>query len=63
MLGLAHSWSVVRIWTGQGRPTSITGVEVGPELSGEDKMWKIFSAMGNIALACSYSTVVFDMIK
>ncbi|KAI9097561.1 hypothetical protein K1719_025332 [Acacia pycnantha] len=47
---------------GQGRPTSITGVEVGPELSGEDKMWKIFSAMGNIALACSYSTVVFDIM-
>lgn len=37
-------------------------MEVGPELSSSDKIWRIFSAMGNIALACSYATVVFDIM-
>ncbi|KAI9097434.1 hypothetical protein K1719_025205 [Acacia pycnantha] len=43
---------------GQGQPTSLTGVE----LSGVEKMWKVFNAMGNVALACSYATVVYDIL-
>ncbi|KAK7293846.1 hypothetical protein RJT34_16723 [Clitoria ternatea] len=48
--------------SGKGAETSITGTRVGPELSAEDKVWRVFSAMGNIALACTYATVIFDIM-
>jgi hypothetical protein len=38
------------------------GTKVGPELSEEDKIWRVLSALGNIALACSYATVVYDIM-
>ncbi|KAF7817098.1 amino acid permease 8-like [Senna tora] len=60
LIGIGLSFAVVV--QGNGRPTSITGVEIGPELSEGDKMWRIFSALGNIALASSYATVVFDIM-
>ncbi|KAK7282960.1 hypothetical protein RIF29_12108 [Crotalaria pallida] len=54
--------SLAIVVQGKGAPTSISGIKVGPELSAVDKMWRIFSAMGNIALACSFATVVYDMM-
>ncbi|KAK7260723.1 hypothetical protein RIF29_26999 [Crotalaria pallida] len=50
------------IVSGKGNITSITGIEVGPELSAEDKVWRVFSAMGNIALASTYATVIYDIM-
>ena len=47
---------------GKGAATSITGTKVGPELSAEDKVWRVFSSMGNIALASTYATVVYDIM-
>lgn len=50
------------IISGKGASTSITGINVGPELSLEDKVWRIMSSMGNIALACTYATVIYDIM-
>jgi len=38
------------------------GTKVGPGFSEEDKIWKVLTALGNIALACSYATVVYDIM-
>ncbi|KAE9609126.1 hypothetical protein Lal_00019987 [Lupinus albus] len=54
--------SLAIVVQGKGAPTSISGVKVGPGLSAEDKMWNVFSAMGNIALASSFATVVYDIM-
>ncbi|KOM48427.1 hypothetical protein LR48_Vigan07g213100, partial [Vigna angularis] len=43
---------------GKGAATSITGTK----LPVEDKLLKVFTAMGNIALACTYATVVYDIM-
>jgi hypothetical protein len=50
------------IYLGKGEATHLFGTKVGPELSGEDKIWRVLSALGNIALACSYATVVYDIM-
>jgi len=50
------------VWAGKGEPTRIFGNKVGPGLSEGDKIWRVFSALGNIALACSYATVVYDIM-
>ncbi|KAK7260722.1 hypothetical protein RIF29_26998 [Crotalaria pallida] len=47
---------------GKGNGTSITGIEVGPELCAEEQVWRVFTAMGNIALASNYATVAFDIM-
>ncbi|KAL4358953.1 hypothetical protein AHAS_Ahas08G0028900 [Arachis hypogaea] len=54
--------SLAAIISGKGQPTSLTGVKVGPGLTEADKIWRVFSAMGNIALACSFATVVYDIM-
>ncbi|XP_058785203.1 amino acid permease 8-like isoform X2 [Vicia villosa] len=54
--------SLVVVISGKGEPTRWSGVKVGPGLSREDKVWKILTALGNIALACTYSTVVYDIM-
>ncbi|KEH37102.1 amino acid permease 8 isoform X2 [Medicago truncatula] len=50
------------IISGNGASTSITGIKIGPELSLETKVWRIMSSMGNIALACTYATVIYDIM-
>ncbi|OIW14578.1 hypothetical protein TanjilG_32920 [Lupinus angustifolius] len=54
--------SLAIVLQGKGEPTSFTGIKIGPGLSSTDKMWKIFSALGNIALASSFATVVYDIM-
>ncbi|KAF7137858.1 hypothetical protein RHSIM_Rhsim07G0215400 [Rhododendron simsii] len=42
---------------GGGHPrTSLTGVQVGVDVSASEKVWKSFQAIGNIAFAYAYST-------
>lgn len=43
---------------GKGAATSITGTK----LPVEDKVLRIFTSMGNIALACTYATVIYDIM-
>lgn len=41
--------------------TSITGVPVGKDFSGMDKMWKTFSALGDVAFAYSFCFVLIEI--
>ncbi|CAN4122455.1 unnamed protein product [Withania somnifera] len=41
--------------------TSLTGVEVGVDVSGTEKVWKSFQAIGDIAFAYAYSTVLIEI--
>ncbi|KAK7351511.1 hypothetical protein VNO77_11027 [Canavalia gladiata] len=54
--------SLAIVVSGKGEPTSIFGSKVGPELSEAEKVWRVFSALGNIALACSFATVIYDIM-
>uniref|UniRef100_A0A2N9G606 Amino acid transporter transmembrane domain-containing protein n=1 Tax=Fagus sylvatica TaxID=28930 RepID=A0A2N9G606_FAGSY len=45
----------------QGGRTSITGVEVGVAVSQAEKIWRVCTALGNIALACSYAQISIDI--
>ncbi|KAK2392417.1 amino acid permease [Trifolium repens] len=54
--------SLAVVVSGKGEATHLFGTKVGPELSEEDKIWRVLSALGNIALACSYATVVYDIM-
>lgn len=46
------------ILSGKGAATSI----IGTKLPIEDKLLRVFTSMGNIALACTYATVVYDIM-
>ncbi|MED6145481.1 hypothetical protein PIB30_025788 [Stylosanthes scabra] len=54
--------SLAMVITGKGQPTRLAGVPIGPDLTAADKIWRVFSALGNIALACSFATVVYDIM-
>ncbi|CAL0323088.1 unnamed protein product [Lupinus luteus] len=59
---IASGLSLSVIVSGKGKRTSITGIEIGAGLSAEDKVWKVFSSLGNIALASTYATVIYDIM-
>ncbi|RDX60524.1 Amino acid permease 3, partial [Mucuna pruriens] len=40
----------------------MTRNKTGPRLFESDKTWKVFNALGNIALACSFATVIYDIM-
>ncbi|XP_043711639.1 amino acid permease 6-like [Telopea speciosissima] len=41
--------------------TTLTGVTVGVDVSGTEKVWRTFQALGNIAFAYSYSMVLIEI--
>ncbi|XP_043714307.1 amino acid permease 6-like [Telopea speciosissima] len=41
--------------------TTLTGVTVGIDVSGTEKIWRTFQALGNIAFAYAYSTVLIEI--
>lgn len=49
------------IGVGHGKRTTVTGVEVGPGLTAARKMWRMFTALGDIAIAYSYSPVLIEV--
>ncbi|PON86833.1 Amino acid transporter, transmembrane domain containing protein [Trema orientale] len=53
--------SVSRIAGGVHPKTSLTGVAVGVDVTGEQKVWRCFQALGNIAFAYAYSLVLIDI--
>ncbi|XP_014500281.1 amino acid permease 8 [Vigna radiata var. radiata] len=54
--------SLAVVVQGKGQPTSLFGKKIGPDLSEGEKVWKVFSALGNIALASSFATVIYDIM-
>ncbi|KAL8487767.1 hypothetical protein ACS0TY_024187 [Phlomoides rotata] len=59
-IALALSIAKVAAGSGDGR-TSVTGTTVGVDVSGSDKVWKSFQAIGDIAFAYAYSTVLIEI--
>nr|GMC89610.1 amino acid permease 6-like [Ipomoea batatas] len=59
IIGIALS--AVRIAGGTPVTTSVTGVPIDNNTSAVDKMWKTFSALGNIAIAFAFSIVVIEI--
>ncbi|RDX81802.1 Amino acid permease 6 [Mucuna pruriens] len=45
---------------GHGR-TSLTGVQIGVDVSGTEKIWKMFQAIGDIAFAYAFSNVLIEI--
>ncbi|RWW33717.1 hypothetical protein GW17_00001559 [Ensete ventricosum] len=41
--------------------TSLTGVTVGVDVSGSEKVWRTFQALGDIAFAYAYSNVLIEI--
>lgn len=52
--------SIAKVVGGHGR-TSLTGVTVGVDVSGSEKIWRTFQAIGDIAFAYAYSTVLIEI--
>ena len=45
-----------------GNPkTSLTGITVGPNLTGSEKIFHTFQALGNIAFAYGYSQILIEI--
>ncbi|PIN19769.1 Amino acid transporter [Handroanthus impetiginosus] len=53
--------SIAKIAEGGHVETSLTGMPVGKDLSSMDKMWNIFSALGDIAFAFPFSPVLIEI--
>ncbi|GFP99415.1 amino acid permease 6 [Phtheirospermum japonicum] len=59
IIGLALS--IARIAEGGHVETSLTGIPIGNNMSSMDKMWKIFNALGNIAFAYAFSSLLIEI--
>ncbi|CAI9763085.1 unnamed protein product [Fraxinus pennsylvanica] len=53
--------SIAKVAGGGHVRTSLTGVTVGVDVSGEEKVWRSFQAIGDIAFAYAYSTVLIEI--
>ncbi|KAL3830679.1 hypothetical protein ACJIZ3_019481 [Penstemon smallii] len=58
-IGLALS--IAKVVGGGHEKTSLTGTEVGVDVSGSEKVWRSFQAIGDIAFAYAYSTVLIEI--
>lgn len=50
-----------KVVSGHGERTTLTGIEVGFDLKAADKIWMMFTAIGDMAFACSYSLVLVEI--
>ncbi|KAK9069494.1 hypothetical protein SSX86_011398 [Deinandra increscens subsp. villosa] len=53
--------SIAKVAGGVHTTTTLTGAEVGPNLSSSEKVWRTFQAVGDIAFAYAYSTVLIEI--
>lgn len=53
--------ALATIISGKGKRTSLTGVEIGQNLSPAQKTWNMFSGLGDIALAFSFSLILIEI--
>ncbi|KAL7262405.1 hypothetical protein ACSBR1_000725 [Camellia fascicularis] len=53
--------SIAKVAGGGHARTSLTGVTVGVDVSGSEKVWRSFQAIGDIAFAYAYSTVLIEI--
>lgn len=53
--------SIARIAEGGDVRTSLTGVTVGVDVTASEKLWRAFQALGDIAFAYAFSTVLVEI--
>lgn len=51
----------INLQGGEHVRTTLTGVTVGVDVSGSEKIWRTFQAIGDIAFAYAYSTVLIEI--
>ncbi|EEF45872.1 amino acid permease 8 [Ricinus communis] len=56
-IGLA----LAKIISGKRERSTLTGVEIGVDLSQADKIWTMLRAIGDMAFACSYAGVLIEI--
>lgn len=49
------------ILTGKAEKGTLTGVDIGPDLAAEEKVWRMFRAMGDMTFACSYTPILIEI--
>lgn len=59
--GIGIGLAITKIISGEGGRTTLTGVEVGVDVSESEKIWRACRALGNIALACTYAQISIDI--
>ncbi|KAK1550806.1 hypothetical protein Q3G72_025177 [Acer saccharum] len=59
--GIGMGLSFAKVVSGKGEKTTLTGVEIGLDLTVVEKTWRIFQAMGDMALACAYSAILIEV--
>ncbi|KAG0465470.1 hypothetical protein HPP92_019634 [Vanilla planifolia] len=65
---MSFSYSIIgvvlamyQVISGDVGVTSLTGTVIGVDVTGEEKVWNAFQALGNIAFAYSYSMVLIEI--
>ncbi|PON68453.1 Amino acid transporter, transmembrane domain containing protein [Trema orientale] len=53
--------SIAKVAGGAHARTTLTGVTVGVDVSGSEKVWRTFQAIGDIAFAYAFSTVLIEI--
>ncbi|KAK4490977.1 hypothetical protein RD792_001698, partial [Penstemon davidsonii] len=53
--------ALAKVISGDGKRTTLTGMEIGIGLSAADKTWRIFRAFGCIAFAYTYSQILVEI--
>ncbi|KAH7657683.1 Amino acid transporters domain-containing protein [Dioscorea alata] len=59
--GIAVGLSFARVISGNTGKTSLTGQEVGVDITSAQKIWETFQALGDIAFAYSYSIILIEI--
>ncbi|KAK6140752.1 hypothetical protein DH2020_025515 [Rehmannia glutinosa] len=53
--------ALAKVISGKGERTTLTGVEIGLNLSAAEKTWRMFRAFGDIAFAYTYSQILVEI--
>ncbi|XP_031482698.1 amino acid permease 6-like [Nymphaea colorata] len=59
--GIGVSLALAQVVGGGLGRTSLTGVAVGVDVTGTEKIWRAFQALGDIAFAYSYSMILIEI--
>lgn len=61
--GIGVGLSIARVVSGEARNvrTSLEGTTVGRDVTASQKPWRMFQALGNIAFAYAFSTVLVEI--
>ncbi|XP_078442199.1 amino acid permease 6-like isoform X1 [Wolffia australiana] len=58
---IALGLSIARVAEKPDVRTSLSGVTIGTDVTGAEKMWRTFQSLGNIAFAYSFSTLLIEI--